>query len=194
MITTHAIYFIVSVAKTSKIFVPNMGIWRTLFLLLENVAPCSGLFKERTRVLVCYPDWWMPEIGAFCCQFPYLEVTLSSMDFIGGSDGKESACSTGDLGSVPGLRRSPRGGHGNPLQYSCLENPHGKRSLVGYSPWGHKGLDTAERLSTHSVLCWSWLTWLLRVNECFFVQQCHMVAWSQPWWNYLHHGSWQTQQ
>ena len=123
MITTHAIYFIVSVAKTSKIFVPNMGIWRTLFLLLENVAPCSGLFKERTRVLVCYPDWWMPEIGAFCCQFPYLEVTLSSMDFIDGSDGKESACSTGDLGSVPGLRRSPRGGHGNPLQYSCLENP-----------------------------------------------------------------------
>ena len=65
----------------------------------------------------------MPEIGAFCCQFPYLEVTLSSMDFTGGSDGKESACTAGDLGSLPGLKRSPGGGHGNPLQYSCLQNP-----------------------------------------------------------------------
>ena len=39
-------------------------------------------------------------------------------------------------------------GHGNPLQYSCLENPHGQRSLAGYSPWGHKESDTTERLST----------------------------------------------
>ena len=43
-----------------------------------------------------------------------------------------------------GLGRSPGGGHGNPLQYSCLENPHGQRSLAGYSPWGHKELDTTE--------------------------------------------------
>ena len=34
-----------------------------------------------------------------------------------------------DAGSIPGLGRSPGGGHGNPLQYSCLENPHGQRSL-----------------------------------------------------------------
>ena len=38
--------------------------------------------------------------------------------------------------------RLPRGGYGNPLQYSCLENPHGQRSLVGYSPRGHKESDT----------------------------------------------------
>ena len=50
------------------------------------------------------------------------------------SDGKESACNVGDLGSIPGLERFPGGGHGSPLQYSCLENPHGQRSLVGYSP------------------------------------------------------------
>ena len=56
------------------------------------------------------------------------------MGFPGGSDGKESACNVGDLGSIHGLGRSPGGGHGNPLQYSCLENPHGQRSLVGYSP------------------------------------------------------------
>ena len=55
--------------------------------------------------------------------------------------GKESACSMGDLGLIPGLGRSPGGGHGNSFQYSCLENPHGQRSLAGYSPWGHKELD-----------------------------------------------------
>ena len=50
--------------------------------------------------------------------------------FPGGSDGKESAYKAGDLGSIPGLGRSLGGGHGNPLQYSCLENPYGQRSLI----------------------------------------------------------------
>ena len=54
----------------------------------------------------------------------------------------------GDLGSIPGLGRSSGGGHGNPLQYSCLENLHEQRSLANYSPWGHKELDITERLST----------------------------------------------
>ena len=44
------------------------------------------------------------------------------MGFPGGSDGKDSACNEGDSGSVPGLSRSPGGGHDYPLQYSCLEN------------------------------------------------------------------------
>ena len=61
-----------------------------------------------------------------------------------GLAGKESACNAGDLDSIPGLGRSPGGGHGNPLQYSCLENPHGQMSLAGYSPWGHKESDTTE--------------------------------------------------
>ena len=46
-----------------------------------------------------------------------------------GSDGKDSTCSAGDLGLIPGLGRFPGEGHGNPLQYSCLENPHEQRSL-----------------------------------------------------------------
>ena len=60
------------------------------------------------------------------------------MGFPGGSDNKESACNVEDLGSIPGLGRSPGEGNGNPLQYSCLENPHGQRSLEGYNPWSHK--------------------------------------------------------
>ena len=50
-------------------------------------------------------------------------AVLSTLDFPGGSDGKESACSVGDLGSIPALGRSPGGEHGSLLQYSCLENP-----------------------------------------------------------------------
>ena len=65
-----------------------------------------------------------------------------------GSDGKQFACNLGDLGLIPGLGRSPGVGYGNPLQYSCLENPHGQRSLVGYSPWSYKESDTTEWLST----------------------------------------------
>ena len=68
------------------------------------------------------------------------------LDFPGGSAHKESTCNVGDLGSILGLGRSP--GHGNLFQYSCLENHHGQRSLVGYSPWGHKELDSTEQLST----------------------------------------------
>ena len=48
------------------------------------------------------------------------------MGFPGGSDSKESTCNAGDLGLIPGLGRSHAGGLGNPLQYSCLENPMGK--------------------------------------------------------------------
>ena len=49
---------------------------------------------------------------------------------------------------ILGLGRSPGGGHGNPLQYSSVENPHGQRGLVGYSPWGHKESDTTKQLTT----------------------------------------------
>ena len=73
--------------------------------------------------------------------------------FAGGSDGKGSTCNEGDLASIPGLGRSPGGGHGNPLQYSCLENLHGQRSLAGYSPWDHRvGNDCATKHSTYTLV------------------------------------------
>jgi len=64
--------------------------------------------------------------------------------FPGGSYGKESSCNVGDMGFIPGWGRFPGGGHGNPLQYSCLKNPYGQRSLVGYSPQGGRESDTTE--------------------------------------------------
>ena len=72
------------------------------------------------------------------------------------SDGKEPACNAGDLPSITGMGRSLGGGHGNPLQYSCLENPHGQRSLAGYSPRGCKESDTTEQLSTAQASLQGW--------------------------------------
>ena len=73
-------------------------------------------------------------------------------DFSGGSDGIASAYNVGDPGSVPVWGRSPGEGNGNPLQYSCLENPmDGGTWLqsIGYSPWGCKESDTTEWLHFH---------------------------------------------
>ena len=73
------------------------------------------------------------------------------MHFPGGSDGKESTCNAGDAGLIPGLGGSPGEENGHPLQYSCLENPHGWRSLVGYSLQDHKESDMIEQLLEASV-------------------------------------------
>ena len=62
----------------------------------------------------CHPGGWK---GAHLGKSPLL------LGFPGGSDGKEPAQNAGDPGSIPGLGRSPGGGNGSPLQYSCLENP-----------------------------------------------------------------------
>ena len=84
------------------------------------------------------------------------------MGFHSGSDDKESACkkkkkeeeesacNAEDLGLIHGLGRSPGEGNGNPLQYSCLENPresHGQRSLEDSSPWTRKESDMTEQLT-----------------------------------------------
>ena len=62
---------------------------------------------------------------------------------------KNLPANAGDIreaGLIPGLGRSPGGGHDNPIQSSCPENPQGQGSLMGYSPWGCKELDTTEEL------------------------------------------------
>ena len=67
--------------------------------------------------------------------------------FPGSSDGKESTSKAEDLGSVPGLGRSPGGGHGNPLQYSCLENPMDRGAWQATVHWITE-LEMTEQLST----------------------------------------------
>ena len=81
-------------------------------------------------------------------EFYFIKNFAKYLDLIhGGLDGEVSACIAGYLGSIPGLGRSPEGGHGNPLQYSGLEYPM-DRGVAGYSPWGHKESDRTEQLRT----------------------------------------------
>ena len=80
-------------------------------------------------------------------MFCFFNLAASYMDLLncvpGGSEVKESASNAGDLGSIPGSGRHPGEGNGNPPVFLPGEF-HGQRSLVGYSPWGHRELDTTE--------------------------------------------------
>ena len=115
-----------------------------LQILAMSGFPGSSAGKESS----CSPR--DPNLIPQVRKFPWRRDRLPTpvfLGFPGGSDSKESTCNIGHKGSIPGLGRSPGAGHGNPLQYSCLENPHGQRSLVGYSTRGREESDTTERLS-----------------------------------------------
>ena len=87
-------------------------------------------------------------------EFFFFLHLFCPQDFPGGSDCKESACNAGDLGSVPGLGRAPGGGHGNSLQYSCLENSHGQRSLVAIFHGITNSWTQTEQLSIQNISHW----------------------------------------
>ena len=106
----------------------------------------------------------------------------------GGSDDKEYACNEGDLGSIPGLGRSPGGRYGNPLQSSRLENPHGQRSLAGYSLWGCKESDMTGWLSTAQLVGLVYASWkfpgILWQLSHLSSSALHNAAWLyQAWWS-----------
>ena len=95
----------------------------------------------------------MAKDGTWCHRnsgWTYRQQGISNihLKFRGSLAGKESTCNAGDPGLIPALGRSPGGGHGNSLQYSCLENSHRQRSLMGYIPRGCKESDTIVQLST----------------------------------------------
>ena len=77
----------------------------------------------------------------------HLVICINTEGFPGGSVVKNPPANAGDkrdTGWIPGLGRSLGGGHGNPLQYSCLENPHGQRSVVDYCSYCCKESDMTE--------------------------------------------------
>ena len=112
--------------------------------ILEWVAMASSRGSSWLR------DWTCVFCIAGTMQSHPGSPEMPLMGFSGSSAGKQSICSAGDLGCIPGLGRSPRWRHGNQHQYFCLVNPHGQRSLVGYSQWGRKESDDwATKHSTH---------------------------------------------
>ena len=99
--------------------------------------------------------------------------SLNLGGFPAGWGGKESACNAGELGLIPGLGRSRKGEPAHPLQYFCLENPHGQRSLVGYSPRDHRVRhDWVTKYSTAQGISSSCLTSLKQMQD---VSRKHLV-------------------
>ena len=119
------------------------------------------LTQELNLYLLCLLHWQAdtlppePPNSNFCFDLSYFYS-----GFPGGSDYKEPACNAGDPGLIPGSGRCPGEGNGNPFQYSCLENPHGQRTVAGYSPWCCKGSDITEQLTLSLLLG-------LRINSFF---------------------------
>ena len=93
------------------------------------------------------------------------------LGFPGGSAGKQSVCNAGDLGLIPGLGRSPGEGNGNPLQYTCLENPMDRgtwRATV-------HGVTKETRLSTHTWLNIKYFLDCLSLNR-FHITPCPLLS------------------
>ena len=103
----------------SKIKIPTRGEHRALWHPLET-SPYLSEFS------------WVT-ISAVCLNL-FLEYIYIYLPMVAQTVKNLPACNAGDLGLIPGLGRFPGRGHGNPPQYSCLQNPHGQRSLAGYSP------------------------------------------------------------
>ena len=99
--------------------------------------------------LLCRPLLLLQKnISPHLMQYAKLISCIIGLCFPGGTVVNNLPANVGDKGLIPGFRRSPGGVSGNPLQHSCLKKSHRQRSLVGYSPWGCRELDTTEQLST----------------------------------------------
>ena len=121
--------------------------------------------------------WWAAIYGV-SQSWAWLKG-LSSSSRGGTSDGKESACDARDLGSTPGLGRSPGEGNGNPLQYSSPGKSHGQQSLVGYTPWGHRELDMTGQLTQIRKLRPGEVKWLPHITRPLGRRTTTRAGWSK---------------
>ena len=130
------------IIKKYLVFIPHswLKVHKTLIISWESFIlhnkPLSMVHEFMPMRSFSEDGNWLPEESAMWLEgWSFQPCSLDLRGFPGGSDGKESAWNVRDLGSIPGSGRFPGGGNDNPLQYSCLENPHGQ-SLVGCSSRG----------------------------------------------------------
>ena len=120
-------------------------VWRragdSVLLTSEAAHPCLSVLDISVARLGGFAMVSRPLVAVRRNAQSFCHTAIIFLSFPGGSAGKESACNEGDLGSIPGLGRSPGDGKGYPFQYSGLENS------MDYSPWCRKKSDTTERLS-----------------------------------------------
>ena len=122
------------------------------------------------NVSLPFPERWLKSLDSAVCDsssppIPTLSPALGTKGFSGGSDSKESACSAGDPGLIPGLGRSPGEGNGYPTPVFLPGEFHGQRSLAGYCPWGWKESDMTG----------AW-TWIVRLNKDSVVDALHSLC------------------
>ena len=111
--------------------------------------------------------WSVHTIYEFICHSFFLNIYVLFKGFPGSSEDKASAYNAGDLGSIPGLGRSPGEGNGNPLQYSCLKNPTDR---AAWQATVHRVAKSRTRLSdfTHTHTCTFWLHGVFHCCEWVF--------------------------
>ena len=138
---------------------PSMGFsrrecWSGLPFLLQGIFPTQGSNLGLHHCRQTLPSE-LPPSSIKSLPVPHTDCRRWPLwafeQRLFGSDGKLSARNVGDPGLIPGSGRSPGEENGNPLQYSCLENPMDRGAWASYSPWGHKESDMTKLLThTHT--------------------------------------------
>ena len=127
----------------------SYGLWVELISLISlGIAGCPEKNFSSTLNITEKHNFWH-NFQCFLKRYKLLVTGTNVSGLLWWLSGKELPANAGDL-KVPRSGRSPGGGHGYPLQRSCLENLHGQRSLVGHSPWGLKELDTTGQLNNNN--------------------------------------------
>ena len=144
------------ISFVNVLVIPLLGFWWCTYNKesSENKSTLEILWKRRKSEGTPWSQWSPfihPEKRTYC------NCVMGSIlsGFPDGSVVRNSTCNAGDTedpGLILGLGRSPGEGIGNPLQNSHLENPHGQRSLSGYSLWGHRELGMTEQVSIHTYI------------------------------------------
>ena len=137
---------------------------------------CLLLFILYYIIIIRLVDWYISRLLnkkglslISLCKYDQWQISIIiirggiiQIGFPGGTVVKNPPANSGDVGPIPGSGRSPGEGNGNPLQYSCLENPHEQRSLMGCSPWGSQRTihNWASEHTARIIQIWSWAVWL----------------------------------
>ena len=137
-------YWIFTCIFSTKLIKNEYILWMQKHLSCSELASLFFFASLYEKKLFCWHVTWP--------RSTCLLLTIEVSGFPCGSAGKASAYNAGDLGSIPGSGSSPGEGNGSPHQVFLPGKSHGRRSPVGYSPWGHKESDTTEGLHLTEVL------------------------------------------